>query len=174
MGKSKSASKDRTSSLPKAPWLYINDPNSENVLGDGIVGSLKSLIPKAEISPFFTAGWVPNSNSMDETVYIFVDRELDLTLAAQAANTFREKTIELGKNFASVNMTSSSSVVGDGDKIAWGTIHMDVNVTSLTARQTADKIFKWLCKLPLPVERALRIAWPALNCSLVLCLAYAN
>ena len=161
MGKSKSKSKTPTSSLPKAPWLYINDTTSDETLGDAIVGSLVSLIPKAKTSPRCSAGWVPNFKAMDDTVVIFADRELDFGRAVQTANARREKAIELGKNFASVNLTNNTSAEYV-DKVDWGTNHLDVNTSRLTARAAAEKIFRWLCKLPYQLKAKSLYCLPAL------------
>jgi hypothetical protein len=156
MGKSKSASKSRTPYLPQAPWLYVNNTTSDGLFGDQIVGNLMSLIPKSDIAlpkeidhyhP--DACWVPLVNSPDDTIVIFVDRQLDLSRAVQTANSRRENAIELGKNLTSVNLTNNSSVADHENKLDWGTNHLEVNTTHLTARAAAEKIFKWLCKLHL-------------------------
>jgi len=154
MGKSKSAAKNGNSSLPKAPWLYVNDTISDNKIGDEIVTELVSLIPKADTAlPVKIdhypddACWKPLASSPDDTIVIVVDRQSDLSRAVQTANAHREKTIELGKNFTSVKLTSDSSLVGHGTTADWGTNHLELNTAHLTAQAAAERIFKWLCKL---------------------------
>jgi hypothetical protein len=155
MGKSKSASKNRKSSLPKAPWLFVNDATSNNVFGDEIVANLVSLIPKAGITvqappdhQLYDVSWEPRTP--DDTILVFLRRQLDASDAVETSNDRREKAIELGKNYASVNLTKDSSVAVQGSKVDWGTNHLEVNTTHLAAPQVAEQIFKWLCKLSGP------------------------
>jgi hypothetical protein len=152
MGKSKSASKNRKSSLPSSPWLFINDATSDDTFGDAIVANLVSLIPKAGIAvqaspghPLYDANWEPGTTN--DTVLVFLRRQLDASNAVVTSNHRREKAIELGRNYASVSLTKDSSVAAHGSKVDWGTNHLEVNTTHLVARQAAEKIFKWLCKL---------------------------
>lgn len=154
MGKSKSASKGRKSPLPKAPWLYINDATSDDKFGDDVVASVVSLIPKAGISrpgPTQRSQSCPDAKwellAPDDTVLIFARRQLNVNDAVETANDRREKAIELGMNFASVNLTKDSSAADHGSTVDWGTNHLQLNTTCLAAPQAAEKIFKWLCKL---------------------------
>jgi hypothetical protein len=145
--KSKPVGNTRNCSLPKAPWLYLNDTTSDEILGDAIANNVISLIPKAVISTHLNAGNVPKVTSPEDTIVVFVDHQLDQSIAAKTADTLREKTIELGKNFTSVNLTRNSSTAAHVNKVDWGTNHLEVNTTNRTAPAAAEKIFKWLCKL---------------------------
>jgi hypothetical protein len=173
--KSRPVANTRNCSLPKAPWLYLNDTTSDEISGDAIANNLISLIPKAVISTHLSAGDVPKVTSPEDTIVVFVDHQLDENTAAQTADTLREKTIELGKNFTSVNLRNSSAAE-HVNKVDWGTNHLEVNTTHRTAQAAAEKIFKWLCKLlcPLRVFFFFNIACPALQCSLVIYRASAN
>ena len=150
--KSKPVANTRNCSLPKAPWLYLNDTTSDGISGDAIANDLISLIPKAVISTHLSAGNVPKVASPEDTIVVFVDHQLDESIAAQTADTLREKTIELGKNFTSVNLTRNSSAAEHVNKVDWGTNHLEVNTTHRTAPAAAEKIFKWLCKLLYPLR----------------------
>ena len=150
--KSKPVANTRNCSLPKAPWLYLNDTTSDEITGDAIANGLISLIPKAVISTHLSAGNVPQVTSPEDTIVVIVDHQLDESIAAQTADTLREKTIELGKNFTSVNLTRNSSAAEHVNKVDWGTNHLEVNTTHRTASAAAEKIFKWLCKLLYPLR----------------------
>ena len=149
--KSKPVAKARNSSLPKAPWLYLNNTTSDVIFGNAVAKNLLSLLPKAVISTNLSAGNIPKVTSPEDTIVIFVDHQLDQSVAAQTADTLREKTIELSKNFTSVNFTRSSSAAEPVNKVDWGTNHLEVDITRHTAPVAAEKIFKWLCKLPCPL-----------------------
>jgi hypothetical protein len=174
--KSKPVANTRNCSLPKAPWLYLNDTTSDGISGDAIANNLISLIPKAVISTHLSAGDVPKVTSPEDTIVVFVDHQLDESTAAQTADTLREKTIELGKNFTSVNLTRNSSAAEHVNKVDWGTNHLEVNTTHRTAPAAAEKIFKWLCKLTLSAQSFsfFKIAAPALQRSLVIYRASAD
>jgi hypothetical protein len=146
--KSKSVAKARNCSLPKAPWLYLNETTSGVIFGNAVAKALVSLIPKAVISTSLGAGNVPKVTSPEDTIVIFVDHQIDQSVAAQTADTLREKTIELSKNFTSVNLTRNNSAAERVNKVDWGTNHLEVNTTHNTAPAAAEKIFRWLCKLP--------------------------
>jgi len=150
--KSKPVANTRNCSLPKAPWLYLNDTTSDGISGDAIANDLISLIPKAVISTHVSAGDVSKVTSPEDTIVVFVDHQLDESIAAQTADTLREKTIELGKNFTSVNLTRNSSAAEHVNKVDWGTNHLEVNTAHRTAPAAAEKIFKWLCKLLYPLR----------------------
>jgi hypothetical protein len=147
--KSKPVANARNCSLPKAPWLYLNDTTSDEITGNAIANDLISLIPKAVVSTHLNAGKV---TSPEDTIVVFVDHQPDESIAAQTADTLREKTIELGKNFTSVNLTRNSSAAEHVNKVDWGTNHLEVNTTHRTAPAAAEKIFKWLCKLLCPLR----------------------
>ena len=145
--KSKSAT---AAGLPQAPWLFVNDATSDAKGGDQVLASLVSLIPIARISR--PDSEEPNhlrpGAAAENCIVIFGCRQLDVRAAVEAANERREKAIELGKNFASVNLTSSGSAAQRGSTVNWGTNHLDLDTTRLAAPQAADKIFRWLCKRP--------------------------
>lgn len=152
--KSKSAAGNRKSGLPKAPWLFVNDATSDAKFGDQVLADLMSLIPIARISHLDLDE--PNHRcsgvdwkwpATENCIVIFGCRQLDASAASETANERREKAIELGKNFASVNLTKDGSATEHGSTVNWGTNHLELNTTRLTAPQAADKIFKWLCKL---------------------------
>lgn len=147
--KSKPVAKARNCSLPKAPWLYLNDTTSDMTFGNAVAKNLISLIPKAVISTGLGTGNVPKVTSPEDTIVIFVDHQVDQSIAAQTADTLREKTIELSKNFTSVNLARNNSAAERVNKVDWGTNHLEVNATQHTAPAAAEKVFKWLCKLPL-------------------------
>jgi hypothetical protein len=157
MGKSKSASKNRKSSLPEAPWLYINDATSDDKFGDDVLANLVALIPKAVIScpgpaerNYSRCDTYWESVAPDDAILIFAHRQLNASDAVETANDCREKAIELGKNFASVNLTKDSSVAEHGSTVDWGTNHLALSTAHLAVPQAAEKIFKWLCKLSPP------------------------
>lgn len=152
--KSKSAAGNRKSGLAQAPWLFINDATSDAALYDQVVANLVSLIPIARISRLDSEEpnhLHPNGcwerPTTENCIVIFGRRQLDASAAVEAANEGREKAIELGKNFASVNLTKDGSLTGNGGTVNWGTNHLELNTTQLAAPQAADKIFRWLCKL---------------------------
>jgi hypothetical protein len=149
--KSKHAANARNCSLPKAPWLYLNNSTSDVICGNDVANNLISLIPKAVILTNLSAGNVPKVTSPEDTIVVFVDHQLDQSMAIQTADALREKTIELAKNFTSVNLTGNNSTAESANKVDWGTNHLEVNTTQRRAPAAAEKIFKWLCKLPLPV-----------------------
>jgi hypothetical protein len=167
--KSKPVAGARNCSLPKAPWLYLNGTTSDVIFGNAVAKNLISLIPKAVISTNLGAGNVPKVTSPEDTIVIFVDHQIDQSIAAQTADTLREETIELGKNFTSVNLTRNSSAAAPVHKVDWGTNHLEVNTAQHTAPAAAEKIFKWLCKLPCPLGGFFLSPYclPALQCFLV-------
>ena len=148
--KSKSSTENGKAGLPQAPWLFVNDATPDAKGGDQVVAHLVSLIPIARLSGLELEE--PNHSrpgaATENCIVIFSRRQRDVCAAVEAANERREKAIEMGKNFASVNLTGSGAAAEHGSTVNWGTNHLDLDTTRLAAPQAADKIFRWLCKLP--------------------------
>jgi hypothetical protein len=147
MGKSsKKASKSST--LPLTPVIFINDPQ----LTAPNIRALAAVLPSAttiETGPADLASLkcfyrgpasrdlvVIAAQSYDDDNH---DKKVDV------AKSFKQETIQLGCNFVSVNLYLSLPTPADKLK-EWGTNHLDLNIAMLSPQQTADKIYKWLCR----------------------------
>lgn len=120
-------------------------------MGNEVSTSLVSLIPKAAISclcgqshgrPYADS----DLRAPADCVLILACGETDAGTAVKLASGLREKAIELGKNFVSVNLTKDRSMMEHAGPVDWGTNHLELNTTHLSTAKAADKIFKWLCK----------------------------
>jgi hypothetical protein len=148
--------------LPPAPWIYVNDPSGSHEHAS----KLASLIPKvahfklaqtlSESSQFLRA--IKNAHYYD-TVVILSDEKSDLEESSKqvSAQILKETTIKHGGNFVSINLyTATKSTKLD----KWGTNHLELAVDTSGATRVPDsnadaqKMYKWLCKMPAACERS--------------------
>lgn len=156
--KSKNADADEEVeyAIPKAPFIYVNDPTPNGIF----VTQLTKLIPKTirvTLSPHpdHSICYLNTMRSSDhrDTVFIFADYKSHDQEESQkkAANLVRTAAIRVGSNFASINIHCDSD--GSIKTRHWGGNHLDIPITtyaefvnSIEAHSQAQIIYKWLCK----------------------------
>lgn len=86
-----------------------------------------------------------NNSASNDTVTIIKDTDVESATAASLAHGYHQSAIKLRCNFASVNV-----YYDDADKskaaTSWGSNHLELCASGLTTRETATKIYKWLCE----------------------------
>ncbi len=126
--------------MPKAPWVYVNDPTPDSLYAR----KLASLIPDVLhfiLHPAASTASVEIPKKPKSLVLITDPKtDHDQCRKIQTATEFKEQAIKIGANFASINIMMDMSNVRDIDN--FGTNHLNI----AGAPGISDRIYKWLCK----------------------------
>jgi len=152
MARSKS-SKRQGSALPKPPIVFINDSTGGH---QSVPQKLAGLVPQPAIysgltergKPRYNAGATPDPTAGLSELPIITNYLGDVHRAAEAATSFWADAVKNGQNFISINLTERKAEEKSATKPDWGTNHLEFEMAGLTTDEAAEKIFKWLCKLP--------------------------
>lgn len=130
--------------MPNAPWIYISDPTP----GTTYSKELAALIPDVlqlnldRTVPAACALKIPKKCT---SLVLITDPRSDNDNLQKTKNSsqLKERAINVGSNFASVNIMNDVSKVSAADN--FGTNHLNISA----APGIAAKISKWLCEYTL-------------------------
>lgn len=133
--------------MPNAPWIYISDPTP----GTTYSKELAALIPDVlqlnldRTVPAACALKIPKKCT---SLVLITDPRSDNDNLQKTKNSsqLKERAINVGSNFASVNIMNDVSKVSAADN--FGTNHLNISA----APGIAAKISKWLCEYTLYLE----------------------
>lgn len=125
--------------MPKAPWIYINDPTPGSVHAN----ELAALVPDAPHLVFVEAAFAgkPKIPKEHKSMVLITDSKGDHENNQKIKNSkqVNESAIKFGTNFASINIMNDMSKVSETD--VFGTNHLNV----ADVPDIAINIYKWLC-----------------------------
>jgi len=137
------ANKNKPSSqlrIPKAPWIYINDPTPDSVHASELAALIPDVIRLTVAEAAFAGK--PKLPKAHKSVVLIIDSKSDYESSQkqESLKQFSESAIKLGTNFASIDIKRDMSKVSEID--AFGTNHLNVaDVPGI-----ATRIYKWLCQ----------------------------
>lgn len=137
------ANKNKSSSqlrIPKAPWIYINDPTPDSVHANELAALIPDVIRLTVAEAAFAGK--PKLPKAHKSVVLIIDSKSDYESSQKqkSSKQLNESAIKLGTNFASIDIKRDMSKVSEID--AFGTNHL--NVAGVPGIATG--IYKWLCQ----------------------------